>query len=118
MLRKIVFTILFTVFCTLPIFASAPVWRHFNSAPNIEMYVDGANISKTEDYAVVWIKLVMPYDYALMQWLVTRDGHVSSLYGRTCEPNGIVVETFPGKKLSNSPVSRSATFKEIYDLVW
>jgi hypothetical protein len=118
MLKKVIFTILFTVFCALPIFAATPIWHQFDGGPNIKMYIDSANISKTEDYAVIWTKNVMPNYYYLMQWLIIRDGHISCIYSRTYRPGGGIDEEFMGSKLRNSPISQSTLFKELYKLAW
>ena len=118
MLKKIILTIIFSSFCIFPAFSATPVWQRFDSGPNIEMYVDRANIAKNENYAVIWTKDVLPNYYNIMQWLITRDGYVSCIYSKTYRPDGKIDERFPGSRIEGGTTAQSDSFKELYHLVW
>lgn len=91
-------------------------WLLQDEQKGIQLYVDNNNVYKTQNYAVVWTKMLYPSgDYTLCQFKVYRQGFVDWLYLNMRDARGHSIrEIHPGPKYHHLTIVPGSRFDALY----
>lgn len=121
--KRTIVTLLLLLSMTGAASAAEPSWYWLCSNATSTTYLDNSHVYKNGDCAIVWTRTnfqsgALAGDVVYMEWLVTRSGVISYIYGHGHNANGRLTQHYPGACYWNKAVSSAPKFKKLYDLIW